>query len=195
MYQFPLSLSFKKVALAPQITVKDASGQVIFFVRQKMFKFKEEINVFGDVNQSDLQYTINADRVIDFSARYNFQDADGASLGSVKRQGRRSIFRARYDIERESNRALHIEEDNPAIKFADALLNEIPIVNLLTGLFFNPTYSIKRDDGTKVVSIKKKPSLFESEFVIDEVVDIDDAAEIDVILGIMMMVLLERARG
>lgn len=195
MYKFPLSLSFKKVAVAPQITVKDADGQVIFFVRQKMFKFKEEINVFGDVNQTDLQYTIKADRVIDFSARYNFRDESGRSLGSVKRRGRRSIFRARYDIERDSGRSLHIEEDNPAIKVADALLNEIPLVNLLTGLFFNPTYSIKREDDTKVVSIKKQPALFESEFTIDEVVDIDDAAEIDVILAIMMMVLLERARG
>lgn len=195
MYNFPLSLSFKKVAVAPQITVKDANGQVIFFVRQKMFKFKEEINVFRDVNQSDLQYTIKADRVIDFSARYNFRDEHGAKLGSVKRRGRRSIFKARYDIERSGGHSLHIEEDNPAAKVADALLGEIPLINLLTGLFFNPKYSIKRDDGTKVVSIKKQPSLFESEFIIDEVVDIDDAAEIDVILAIMMMVLLERDRG
>ena len=151
--------------------------------------------MFGEVKQPDLQYIIKVDRVIDFSARYNFRDEYGAKLGSLKRRGRRSVFNARYDIEREGGRSLHIEEDNPAAKVADALLGEVPIVNLLTGLFFNPKYSIKRDDGTRVVSIKKQPSLFESEFIIDEVVDIDDAAEIDVILAIMMMVLLERDRG
>jgi hypothetical protein len=33
--QFPLSLSFKIIALAPQISVTDAAGQLIGYVRQK----------------------------------------------------------------------------------------------------------------------------------------------------------------
>ncbi len=195
MYNFPLKLSFKKIALAPQITVTDASGQQLMYVRQKLMKLKEAISVYSDNTRTQQLYSIGADRVIDFSAQYHFRDASGNHLGSVKRQGMRSIFKARYDISDQSGPILHIEEDNGFVKVMDALFGEIPIVGIFSGFFFNPTYSVKRNDGTVVVSIKKKPAFLESEFIIDEVVDIKDASEIRTILAIIMMVLLERSRG
>ncbi len=195
MYNFPLKLSFKKIALAPQITVTDSSGQQLMYVRQKLMKLKEAIQVFSDNTRSQELYTIGADRVIDFSAQYHFRDTAGNHLGSVKRQGMRSIFKARYDIFEGNTPVLHIEEDNGFVKVMDALFGEIPIVGIFSGFFFNPTYSVKRNDGTVVVSIKKKPALFESEFTIEEVVDIKDASEIRTILAIIMMVLMERSRG
>ena len=39
--QYPLELSFKIIALAPQIYVKDARGQELLYVRQKLLKLKE----------------------------------------------------------------------------------------------------------------------------------------------------------
>ncbi len=195
MYNFPLKLSFKKIALAPQISVKDASGQELMYVRQKLFKLKEAIHVYSDNTRTNEIYSISADRVIDFSARYNFRDAAGNDLGAIKRQGMRSIFKARYDILDGDTSSLHIEEDNGFIKVMDALFGEIPILGIFSGFVFNPTYSVKRSDGTTVVTIKKKPALFESEFTIDEVVDIQDASEIRTILSIIMMVLMERSRG
>ena len=69
--QFPLSLSFKILALAPQVYVRDASGVVQMYVRQKLMKLKEAVTVFADESQTTPLYTINADRVIDWSARYN----------------------------------------------------------------------------------------------------------------------------
>jgi hypothetical protein len=72
--QFPLTLEFKKVALSPQISVLDASGNLIFYVKQKLFKLKEAITIFADREQTQPLYSINADRVIDFSARYRFKD-------------------------------------------------------------------------------------------------------------------------
>ena len=95
---YPLELSFKLIALASQIYVRDANGNLIGYVKQKLFKLKEDINVFADEGQTQLLYNIKADRVIDFSARYNFTDASGTPLGSIKRKGMRSIFRANYEI-------------------------------------------------------------------------------------------------
>lgn len=197
MYQFPLTMSFKKIALAPQITVRDNAGTTLMYVKQKLLKLKEEITVFTDANQTSELYKIHADRIIDFSAKYHFTDAQTqATLGAVKRQGRRSLWSARYDIFDTNNFAsLHITEDSAMVKVMDALFGEIPIIGLLSGYVFNPTYSVLREDGSKVVSIKKKPALLESEFIIDEVEDIKDAAEINVILSIIMMTLLERSRG
>jgi len=95
---YPLDLSFKLLALANQIAVTDAQGTLIFYVKQKMFKLKEAVTVFADKEQQRQLYSINADRVMDFSARYQIATANGESLGSVKRQGMKSLWKARYDI-------------------------------------------------------------------------------------------------
>jgi hypothetical protein len=50
--QFPLKLTFKILAVAPQITVTDASGQILFYVKQKLFKLKEAITVYSDSSQT-----------------------------------------------------------------------------------------------------------------------------------------------
>ncbi len=65
---FPIELSFKLLALASQIYIRDASGNMIGYVKQKMFKLKEDINIFTDENQTQQRFNIKADRVIDFSA-------------------------------------------------------------------------------------------------------------------------------
>ena len=48
---YPLHLSFKTMALAPQIAVTNARGQLIFYVKQKLMKLKESVAVYGDAQQ------------------------------------------------------------------------------------------------------------------------------------------------
>ncbi|HEY7547214.1 MAG TPA: hypothetical protein VID27_20135, partial [Blastocatellia bacterium] len=95
---YPLQLSFKILAIAQQISVTDATGNLAFYVKQKAFKLKEAVTVFSDAQQTFPLYTINADKVLDFSANYHFTDRLGAPLGAVRRQGMKSIWRARYDV-------------------------------------------------------------------------------------------------
>lgn len=193
--QFPLTLSFKKIALAPQISVTDANGELVFYVKQKLFKLKEAVTVFGDREQTMPLYTIKADRIIDFSAFYHFRDQNGNNIGAIKRQGRKSIWRAHYDIYNGDQVVAHIQEENAWIKVGDAFFGEIPLVGMLSGYVFNPTYLVSGADGTVIVKVKKQPAFFESSFTIEEAVDIDEVAEIRTILSILMMTLLERSRG
>mgnify|MGYP005997522405 FL=1 len=95
---YPLNLSFKVVALAPQIFVNDAAGSPVCYVKQKLFKFKEDIQVFSDNSKTRQIASIKANKVIDWSARYFFNDSEGNAIGSVGRQGMKSIWRARYDV-------------------------------------------------------------------------------------------------
>mgnify|MGYP006282504037 FL=1 len=91
---YPLELSFKVLGFAPQIFLRDAEGNTLFYVRQKLFKFREEIEVFADADKAAHLFNINADKIIDFSARYHFSlPNDGERFGSVKRHGMRSIWR------------------------------------------------------------------------------------------------------
>ena len=65
---YPLQLTFKLVALAPQLKVTDASGATVCYVRQKMFRLKESVEVFADETRTEKLCEIRADRIIDFSA-------------------------------------------------------------------------------------------------------------------------------
>lgn len=193
---FPVKLSFKKIALAPQISVIDADGQLQFYVRQKLLKLREAITVYADHAQSQPLYQINADRIIDFSARYNFSDQNGRKLGSVKRQGARSLWKAHYNIADENGRPMaEIHEESAFTRFMDGLFGEIPIIGVLSGYVFNPTYLVTSPDGTVLMRIKKQPSLLESSFIIDEATPLSNADELPLLLGILMMTLIERTRG
>lgn len=184
------------MALANQISVTDAQGNLIFYVKQKMFKLKEAVTVFADKEQTRPLFKINADRVIDISARYHITDVNGAALGSIKRQGMKSIWKARYDIcDAAASPVLNISEENPWVKVIDALVGEIPVVGMFTGLMFNPSYVVKRPDESIVMRFKKQPAMFESKFRLESLIPLSPEEEPRTVLSVLMMVLLERHRG
>jgi uncharacterized protein YxjI len=194
--QFPLKLTFKVLAVAPQITVTDASGQTLFYVKQKLFKLKEAITVFSDSSQTKELYKINADRIIDFSAKYHIMDVQGRKVGAIKREGMRSIFKARYDVFDENDtHVLDINEENAFVRVMDALFGEIPIIGMASGYVFNPTYLVADMQGQIVMKIKKEPALLETGFTITQERPMSDEETLRAVLGLFMMVLLERVRG
>ncbi|MBD2203304.1 hypothetical protein H6G33_05080 [Calothrix sp. FACHB-1219] len=193
--QYPLELTFKFWALAPQISIADSQGNLVFYVKQKLFKLKEAITIFADTEQTRPLYYIKTDRIIDFSARYNFSDSEGREIGAVKRRGLRSLWRARYDIFDGETSNLTIQEKNPWVKVADALFAEIPVVGLFTGYVFNPVYLVSRADGTVVMRLEKIPSFLSRRFTIKQVDQLSDREQEQVLLSLMMMLLLERNRG
>ena len=93
-YAYPLNFQFKVTSLANDFNVKDANGNSLAYVRQKMFKLKEAISVFSNENRSELLYKINADRIIDFNASYSFTNADEEVIGRIGRKGAKSILKA-----------------------------------------------------------------------------------------------------
>lgn len=193
--QYPLNLNFKLFAFAPQISVTDANGDLIFYVKQKRFKLKEEIIVYADVKKLQPLFYIKADRIIDFSAVYKFSDVDGNYIGSVKRQGMKSLWRARYDIFDGETSTMNIQEKNPWVKVADALFAEIPIVGLFTGYVFNPKYIVSRNDENVVMHLEKIPSFLSRQFTIKASDRLNSRQEEQVLLSLLMMLLLERNRG
>ncbi|MCF4970213.1 hypothetical protein [Nostoc sp. CMAA1605] len=193
--QYPLELTFKLWAFAPQISVVDAHGNLAFYVKQKLFKLKEAITIFADAEQKQPLYYIKADRIIDFSARYDFTDSNGTYVGGVKRRGLKSIWKARYDIFEGEESNLNIQEQNPWVKVADALFAEIPILGLFTGYVFNPVYIVSRADGTQVMRLEKIPTFLSRKFIIKTIDQMSDREEQQILLSLVMMLLLEKNRG
>ena len=75
------------------------------------------------------------------------------------------------------------------------MLSEIPILGIFTGYLFNPKYNLTRQDGTLVCSFKKNASFFGRKFTLNKEAEFEDGEEDRILLGMMMMVLLERRRG
>lgn len=193
---YPIELSFKILAIASQIYIRDANGNLIGYVKQKLMKLKEDISVFADESKTQLRFNIKADRVIDFSAKYNFTDASGSFLGSIKRQGMRSIFKANYQIcDASDTQVMEIHEENGWVKVIDAVVGEIPVLGMFTGYIFNPAYIVSRTDGQAALRIQKEPAFLESKFKLEPQGDINDQEETLILLSALTMTLLERGRG
>jgi len=193
---FPLNFTFKISTFSNDFIIKDAEDQTISFVKQKLFKLIEEVNVYSDESKSALQYTIRANKWIDFSAAYEFTNAENLPIGSIVRKGWASLWKSRYDILDENKTSeFTIQEENGWIKVADGLLGEIPVLNFFTGYLFNPTYKIVRPDGMIVARLKKESSFFGRKFSVSKLNEFRKGEEERVILGLMMMILLERRRG
>jgi hypothetical protein len=194
---FPLELTFKIGTLSNDFTAADAEGRTVAYVRSKLFKLKEDIQVFSDESRTQVDYTIKANKWLDFSASYMFADGAGNNLGMIARKGWASIWKAHYEILDNNNKnEFTIREDNAWVKVWDALLSEVPIAGMLTGYFFNPSYSvINNATGQPVAQLKKKKSFFGRRFNIIKLQDLDEGEQARVLLGCMMMILLERRRG
>ena len=192
---YPLQLSFEILSVARKLSVTDSSGNLIFYVKQKLFKLNEYVTIFADVNQTIPLYTLNADRVIDFSASYHLADNKGVPIGTVRRKGMRSIWKARYEILDGGGPVMTIQEANPWTKVLDGLLGELPIIGMFSGYLFNPEYVVAREDGTAVMRLKKEPAFFQGKFSIEKLGAMNEQEETRILLSLIMMVLLERQRG
>jgi hypothetical protein len=195
--QYPLTLSFKILALASQATVTDASGRTVLYTRQKLLKFKEHVEIWTDKSQGTRLADIKASKVIDWSARYFFSDASGKAIGSVGRRGWRSLWKAHYETFASDDEAPRhsIHEASPWTKVFDSLLGEIPIIGIFTGYFLHPSYIASGAGGAPVMTLTKQPAFWEGRFKIEKNADLSPHEELNLFLSFLMMVLLERRRG
>jgi len=191
MYKYPLNLSFKIIALNPQIKITDASGQTVLYVKQKALALKETVKVFADERQQAELYDIKANKIIDFSAQYNINTFAGSPVGTVKREGMKSLWKATYNVLDNSGVQVGlIHEENPWVKVLDGLLSDVPFV----GMFINPAYLVDLQ-GQTVMYLKKQPAWLEGKFTLTRRGQFSEAEEALLLPSIIMMLLLERMRG
>lgn len=195
--EFPLRFRFKLIALAPQIYVADAGGRPVAYIRQKLLRLREKIDVFADDSRTRQLGVIEADRIIDWSARYHFTDTTGHILGSMGRKGMRSLWRAHYEASVSSGTApdFVITEEKPFVKLIDGILGDIPLIGLFSGFFLHPSYVAARPDGSLVMRLTKESAFFEGRFRLDKLAEVSPQEEATLVFSFLMLNLLERQRG
>ena len=195
--EYPLTLSFKVLALASQATVTDAAGRTVLYTKQKMFKFREHVEIWTDPSQGTRLAEIKANKVIDWSARYFSTDAQGGEIGSVGRRGWRSMWKAHYETFNpgDSSPDFSIKEENAWTKVADSFLSEIPIIGMFSGYFLHPSYLATRSNGSPAMRMTKQAAFWEGRFRLDKLGEMTAREELNLFLSFMMLVMLERQRG
>ena len=194
--QYPLFLKFKLTTLSSDFTITDSNENSLAYVRQKMFKLKEDVVVFNNESKSQENFRIRANQWIDFNASYAITDSFGKNLGKIARKGMRSIWKATYNIfDQNDTQKYKVQEENAWVKVLDGMVGEIPIIGMFTGYFLNPSYIVHDNNGKEIYRLRKMPSFFGRKFQLDQLNDIADEEETLVVLSLMMMVLLERAKG
>lgn len=193
-----LDISMKIIALAPQFYLYDKAGNQVGFIKQKLFKLKEAIQVFNDDRKSEITHTIGADRVLDLSAGYTITSNQYGVLGKTKRLGMKSLWRTEFEIYDEFDNFVYtIRLANPFAQFIEGLISLIPIVgdilNLISGYFLNPTYHVLDGDDEIVAVMKKRPALFEGKYEIDSEFEFDDKTQELIALSLLTVIIIQRA--
>jgi hypothetical protein len=196
---YPLTATFRIFALSPEIQVKNAQNEILLQVKQKLMTLREATTVFADEAKTQPLYLMKADRIMGFGATHHItRAADGAAVGAVRADGLRSLWSARYTVlGAHGSEVFHIREENPWIKFLDALVEEIPFVGVIISTFINPRYLLVDEGGTVRYRITKKRSFVGRNFTLEEITPDADAGldERLVALSLIQVMMLERTRG
>jgi hypothetical protein len=193
---YPLTLTFKFLTISSFIRVVDATGQLVSYVKQRAFRLREDVTIFADEEQTQPVYHIKANKIIDIGATYSITSADGRPLGAVRQRGMRTFWKATYDILDESGSAIGlIHEQDAWVKVIDGLIGEIPLVGFVIQQWINPTYLIDGDDDTTYLHLRKRPSLIERRFIVEQDSPLPSRLEQLALPAVLMVVLLERGRG
>ena len=191
MLNYPLKMSFKVLAINPQVKITDASGQTVLYVKEKAFTLKLDIKVFSDEGQKQQLYQIKADRALAMNIPFSITTPEGRLLGGVTRPGMKSLWKATYQVSDANNSEVAVvHEENPWLKVADSLLSDIPFVHML----INPGYLVDLR-GQTVLYLKKQPSLIDRQFKLEKRGDLSEADEKLLIAAVLLTLMLERMRG
>ena len=196
--KYPLNLRCKIIAISPQIFVTESDGNPVLYVKQKLLKLKEHVEVFTDKTREKKLCDIKANKVIDWSSAYNFTGAQGNSFGGIRRKGLKSLWRARYEIysgDSDGTTEFNVSEKSVLTRVIDGIFGGIPIIGLLAGYVARPAYIVTDSSGKAVMRLRKKPALWEGKFSIESLSELSPTQQTRILVGLLMMVILEKNRS
>lgn len=162
----------------------ETRNNLLFFVKQKAFKLKEDITVYSDEGKTTELLKIQARSIIDFSAAYDVTDvASGQKVGAVRRKGFSSILRDAWEVlDAGDNVIAKITEDSMLF----ALLRRF-LSNLI------PQSFVIEADGRPLGFLKQTFNPFVPQFMVD--FSEDTGGRLDRRLGIGAVILLQVIEG
>jgi hypothetical protein len=107
--------------------ILDRAGGLLFFIKMKAFKLREDITIYSDESRSDAVINIKARQIVDFSACYDVTDvASGQKLGACRRKGFKSILKDEWELLDADDALLgHAKEDSMLLAMIRRFLSNL----------------------------------------------------------------------
>jgi len=193
--QFPLDFKFHIATISNDFSVTDATGQSVFYVREKMFTWRDRIKVYSDSKQTALLYELTSNKLIDFQQTFTITDRNGKVVGKARRKTLKSFWTATFHIyDANDQHMFTIKERSGLVRMLDGMVGEIPILGFFSGYVFNPKYALSDLSGKELMEISKEPSFFGRKFKLEKLADTEGNDEL-FILSYMMLLIADRNRG
>jgi len=107
----------------------DTPGTPFAFVRQKPFKFKEDIRFYADGTQSAELMRIKARQRFDPAAKYDVVASDGSHIGYIQKVFGKSLLRSTYRLyDSTGQEVAEITEQSLAVALIRRLVGLIPYI-------------------------------------------------------------------
>lgn len=195
LYNYPLHFKFKITTFSNDFEATDALGNTIFYVREKILTWRDQMKVYSDSSKSELLYEIKSNKLIDFQQTFTITNPQGNIIGKVRRKSIRSLWKSTFQLmDTYDNHDHTIQEKNAFVKLWDGIFGEIPIIGMLSGYVFNPSYILSANEGEELFELNKEPSFFGRKFTVHKITE-KEVNEERMVLSLALMVLNERSRG
>jgi hypothetical protein len=195
LYNYPLHFKFKITTFSNDFEATDALGNTIFYVREKILTWRDQMKVYSDSSKSELLYEIKSNKLIDFQQTFTITNPQGNIIGKVRRKSIRSLWKSTFKLmDTYDNHDHTIQEKNAFVKLWDGIFGEIPIIGMLSGYVFNPSYILSANEGEELFELNKEPSFFGRKFTVHKITE-KEVNEERMVLSLALMVLNERSRG
>ncbi|TWP48198.1 hypothetical protein FKR81_29255 [Lentzea tibetensis] len=130
-------------------------GELIAFVEQKRFKFKEQVTIYTDSTKSRVLAEFNARKVIDLGGGYDVTDEQRRPIGFFRKDFGASLGRSTWHVEQHGwGGATGTERSVPIAIFRRAW-NFLPFVNDLP-FPFRYHFDFTAPNGAPVFTVDKK---------------------------------------
>jgi len=160
-------------------------GEPFCFVRQKAFKFKEDIRFYTDKNMSVELLRIKARHRFDPRASYDVTDADGKKIGAIQKVFGASMFRSTYRIMDAENQELATaREANLGVALARRLVTVVPYLENFANFLPIPYHFVFERNGVEIGSHRRQLFKFHDTYSIDVSADREQVVDRRLILAI-----------
>jgi hypothetical protein len=156
-----------------------ADGQLIMYIKHPLLRFREEFMVYEDEVQMRPLLRVKSKQIVAINFAYEITDArTGQVLGTVKKQGLRSIVRDRFILLDAAEREIGYAEEQGA----SILRRFIPLLTSKHAIFAN---------GQQVAFIRQVFRFFTKEFTVEL-----QPSELDprFVLAVALLALIAEAR-
>ncbi len=155
------------------------------FVRQKTFKFKEDIRFYVDESRSEELMRIKARQRFDPSARYAVTDSGGAPIGGIQKVFGASLLRSTYRLTDPAGKELaRVMEESQAVALVRRLVGFVPYLDDVANWLPIPYHFVFLRDGAVLGSHRRQLFKFRDAYDIDMTADRDHTIDRRLVLAI-----------